>query len=402
MLKIAMIKEGKIPQDKRVPLIPGHITKLEQDYSEISVHVQRSKIRCYTDSEYESAAIRLVDSIADCEILVGVKEVPIPELIANKTYLFFSHTTKEQPYNKSLLKEILKKRITLIDYEGLTDSSGKRIVAFGRYAGIVGAYNGLLTYGNKFDLYRLRHAQECFDLEDLKTEYTKVKLPPVKIALTGGGRVALGAMEVLNGAGIRKVSPEEYLSEAFDEPIYTQLNSHDYNKSRDGTVFIDSTFHKNPKAFESDFLKFAHKTDLLIAGAFWHPDAPVLFSKSDLKDNNFRIKVIADITCDIEGSIPTTIRATTIDEPIYDYNRLNHQEEPAFAKPDNISVMAIDNLPNELPRNASQDFGNELIKNVIPHFLNGDKEEVLARATITKDGKLTERFKYLQDFVDGQ
>lgn len=401
MLKIGVLKEGKVPQDRRVPFVPNHITKLEQNSSEINVKVQRSDIRCYSDREYESVGINLVDEISDCDILFGVKEVPISELIANKTYLFFSHTTKEQTYNRSLLKEILNKKITLIDYEGLTDNNSQRIVAFGRYAGIVGAYNGLFTYGLKFNHFKIRRANECFDLEDLKLEYSKIKLPAIKIALTGSGRVAQGALEVLDGIGIRSVSAEDYLSKEFGEPVYTQLLSHHYNSRLDESSFTNNDFYQSPQLFKSNFLKFAHQTDLLIAGAYWHPEAPVLFTKSDLLNKHFNIKVIADITCDIEGSIPTTIRSTTIDEPIYDYNPLTNKEEDAFSDKDNISVMAIDNLPNELPRNASQDFGSELINNVIPHFLNGDKEEVLARATITKDGKLTDRFKYLQAYVDG-
>ena len=400
MVKIGVIREGKVPVDKRVPLIPEHVVKLLQEHTGFEVCIQASEIRCYTDSSYQDLGIKVKGDVSDCDILLGVKEVPIPELIADKTYLFFSHTTKEQPYNRELLREILKKNITLIDYEGLTDQTGKRIVAFGRYAGIVGAYNGLLTYGKKHNLYEIRRAYKCFDLDDLKTEYAKIKLPPIKIVVTGGGRVTHGAMEVLDGVGIRKVKHGEFLEQQFNEPVYTQLRSHHYNKHSTGAAFSDDDFHRHPEEFRPDFLKYAHETNLLIACAYWDPHAPVLFTKEDLKDDNFKTRVIADITCDIEGSIPTTLRPTTIDNPFYDYSCESFSEEAAFSADKNLTVMAIDNLPNELPRNASQNFGIELINKVLPLFLGEDEEEVLKRATICRNGELTSKYKYLESYVD--
>lgn len=399
MIKIGVIREGKVPVDKRVPLIPEHVIQLKQKNADFEVCLQSSEIRCYPDSSYQSLGIEVKDDVSDCDILLGVKEVPIPELIAGKTYLFFSHTTKEQPYNRQLLREILNKNITLIDYEALTDQHGRRIVAFGRYAGIVGAYNALLTYGKKHNLYELRRAYECFDLDDLKTEYAKIKLPPIKIVVTGGGRVSHGAMEVLDGVQIRKVNYKELLSEQFDEPVYALLHSHHYNKHRAGAAFSDDDFHRYPAEFRPDFLKFAQQADILIAGAYWDPHAPVLFTKEDIRNPNFKTRVIADITCDIEGSIPTTLRSTTIEEPFYDYSPESLSEVAPFSGKENITVMAIDYLPNELPRNASQDFGDELINNVLPLFLEGDDDQVLERATISKNGELTSKYKYLESYV---
>jgi alanine dehydrogenase len=399
MIKIGVIREGKVPVDKRVPLIPEHVIQLKQKNADFEVCLQGSEIRCYPDSSYQSLGIKVKDDVSDCDILLGVKEVPIPELIAGKTYLFFSHTTKEQPYNRKLLREILNKNITLIDYEALTDQHGRRIIAFGRYAGIVGAYNALLTYGKKHNLYEIKRAYECFDFDDLKTEYAKIKLPPIKIVITGGGRVSQGAMEVLDGVNIRKVNHHDILSQQFDEPVYAQLHSHHYNKHRAGAAFSDDDFHRHPEEFRPDFLKFAHQVDLLIAGAYWDPHAPVLFTKEDIRDSNFKTRVIADITCDIEGSIPTTVRSTTIEEPFYDYSPESLAEAAPFSAEENITVMAIDYLPNELPRNASQDFGDELINNVLPLFLEGDEDQVLERATISKNGVLTSKYKYLESYV---
>lgn len=402
MIKIGLIREGKVPVDKRVPLTPEQAVDIQKKFLDVKVVAQSSKIRCFSDMDYTNAGIDVVDDVSDCDILFGVKEVPLNELIEDKTYFFFSHTTKEQSYNKKLLQTIVKKRIRLIDYEGLTDRKGARIVAFGRYAGIVGAYNSVKTYGKRFNLFELRPAHLCHDLNDLTTEYSKVKLPPVKIALTGRGRVSRGAMEVLAGMNIAKVSSEDFLDKKFDYPVYTQLNSNQYNKTKDGSSFNSKKFYDSPQDFDGDFLKYAKQADILIAGAFWDPNSPVLFSKKDATKSDFKIKVIADITCDIEGSIPSTLRPSTIEKPVYDYSAITGQEQPAFSSERNITVMAVDNLPCELPRNASYNFGDQLVNNVLPHLFSGDKEEVIKRAVITENGKLTMNFLYLQNFLEGK
>lgn len=401
-IKIGIIKEGKVPIDHRVPFTPGETKELAEKFDNVEVVCQSSDIRCYQDDEYISNGTTVASDMSDCDVLMGVKEVPIPQLVPNKTYFFFSHTTKKQPYNRELLKAILDKKIRLIDYEGLTDANRTRVVAFGRYAGIVGAYNGVLTYGKRYRLFDIKPAHQCFDMAEMQGEYAKVKLPAIKIIVTGGGRVTKGAMEVLDGMGILKVSPAQLLNERFDEAVYTQLNSRDYNKPKSGGDFIREEFHNSPDKYDGDFLKYARVADLMIAGAFWNPKAPVLFRREDILKEDFRIKVIADVTCDIEGSIPSTMRPTTVDDPIYDYNPSEGTIEPALKVESNITVMAVDNLPCELPRNASEDFGRELLDNVMPHLLGDDAEEVIKRATITENGQLTERFAYLQDYVDGK
>ncbi|REE05893.1 NAD(P)-dependent oxidoreductase [Marinoscillum furvescens] len=401
-VKIALIKEGKVPIDRRVALTPFQARQVKQTFPNVEVVAQRSDIRCFSDADYEKEGIELVDDVSDCDILLGVKEVPIPELIDEKTYFFFSHTIKKQPYNQKLLRYILDQNIRLIDYETLTDESGKRIIAFGRWAGIVGAYNGVLTYGRRYNLFDLKPAHQCFDLEELKTEYTKVKLPANKIAVTGGGRVAKGAMEVLHGMGIRKVSPGEFLQKEYDGPVFTQLNTRDYHRHKVGSNFSRHEFYSTPENYESDFLKFAQAADLLVAAAFWDPKAPVLFTREDILRNDFKIKVIADITCDIEGSIPSTKKPSTIEDPIYDYNPSDDEVEAPFSDEGNITVMAVDNLPCELPRDASESFGNELVHNVLPELLGDDSKKVIERATITLKGQLTPKYEYLTDYAEGK
>ena len=400
-VKIGIIKEGKVPIDRRVPLTPFQARQVKERFKDVELVVQSSDIRCFSDEDYQNEDIHVVDSVDDCDILLGVKEVPIPSLLEGKTYFFFSHTIKKQPYNQKLMRELLDKKIRMVDYETLTDQSGKRIIAFGRWAGIVGAYNGVLTYGNRYNLFHLRPAHECFDLEDLKTEYRKVKLPAIKIAITGGGRVAKGSMEVMHGMGIRKVSPAEFISKEFNEPVFTQLNTRDYHIRKDGGEFSRHEFYKNPENYDSDFLKYAHAADLLIAAAYWDPHSPVLFKREDIVKNDFKIHVIADITCDIEGSIPSTKQPSTIEDPVYDYNPSDDQIEAAFTDEGNITVMAVDNLPCELPRDASESFGNELLNNVLPELLGNDSKEVIKRATITDAGDLTDRYEYLRDYAEG-
>ncbi|PWL30141.1 NAD(P)-dependent oxidoreductase [uncultured Roseivirga sp.] len=400
-ITIGIIKEGKIPVDRRVPLTPDQVKSILDLNPSLEIKCQRSDIRCFKDEEYEQAGATLVDDVSDCEIILGVKEVPMNMLADGKTHFFFSHTIKKQEYNRKLLQTIMKKKIRLIDWECLTNKKGKRLIAFGRYAGIVGAYNGILTYGKRYNLFHLRPAHTCFDLDDLKTEYAKVALPKIKIILTGGGRVSKGAMEVLDGMGIRKVSPAEFLNEYFNEPVYTQLNTRDYNTRIAGGIFDRDEFYADPTKYESSFLEYAKKADLLIAGAFWDPRAPVLFNKEDISRNDFKIHVVADITCDIEGSIPSTKQPSTIEDPVYDYNPSNDRVEEAYTDEGNITVMAVDNLPCELPRNASEDFGKEFVSHILPNLLGEDKDAIIERATITQNGKLTDKFSYLQDYVDG-
>ncbi len=398
-MTIGLIREGRIPPDKRVTFSPLQVEEIMQRFANVQVVSQQSPVRCFGDEEYTALDIPLVENIHVCDILMGIKEVQIPDLIPNKTYLFFSHTLKKQPHNKKLLQEILKKNIRLIDYEVLRDTQGNRLVAFGRFAGIVGAYNGLWAFGKRMNLFSLRRAFECFDINDLKLELRKVKLPPIKIALTGAGRVAKGAMETLDTAGIRKVSPQDFLTQTFDEPVYIQLSSAEYHLRKEGGHFNREEFHQNPERYNSRFSDFTKVSDVLLAGAYWNPMAPLLFTKQDMLSRDFKIKVIADITCDINGSVPSTKRATSIVDPLYDYDPADDSIHPPLSNDRFITVMAIDNLPCELPRSASEEFGRDLIDHILKPLLIEDSEGIIARATIAENGKLTSHFEYLRDYV---
>lgn len=400
-IKLGIIREGKNPPDKRVPFTPLQTEEIEQRFPNVKVAVQESPIRCFNDDEYRELGIEVAADVSHCNILMGIKEVPITQLIDNKTYLFFSHTIKMQPYNKRLLQEILMRKIMMIDYEVLKDKQGNRLVAFGRFAGIVGAYNGLWTYGKRYNKFSLRRAFECFDVNDLKLELRKVKLPAVKIILTGAGRVGKGAMETLDTAGIRKVSAHDFLHQQFDEPVYVQLSSTDYHIRKEGGHFNREEFHLHPEKYSSDFVKFTQVADILLAGAYWNPKAPVLFNIQDMLSADFKIKIIADITCDIGGSIPSTKVASTIPDPIYDYDPATDSVKPPLTNEKFITVMGVDNLPCELPRSASEEFGRDLLDRVLQPLFVKDSDKIIDRGTIARDGKLNTPFLYLQQYVSG-
>ncbi|MDB4088055.1 NAD(P)-dependent oxidoreductase [Flavobacteriales bacterium] len=401
-MKIGVIKETKNPPDKRVPLSPEKCVELKQNFPEVELVVQSSDIRAFKDEEYSELGINIVEDISDCDVLLGVKEVKKDKLLPNKTYFFFSHTIKEQPYNRDLLQKMLDLNIKMIDYETLTYQNNGRILGFGRYAGIVGAYNAFLAYGIKSNSYTLKPANLCYDYKELKQELKKVKLPnDYKIIISGDGRVGKGAEEILHTTGIYEVSPMDFLTSTRNEPIYTQLSVKDYNKKKDGSKFGVQDFYKNPEEFASNFKRFSDKGDMYIACHYWDKHAPFIFSREDAKHSDFKLRIVADISCDIDGPVASTIRPSTIDEPLYGYNP-ETEEETDFMDENAIGVMAVDNLPCELPRDSSEDFGNELLTKVLPSLIGDDSETIIERASICENGKLTSYYSYLQDYVDGK
>ena len=400
-MKIGILRETKTPPDRRVPLTPAQIMQLKDRFGSLEIVIQPSEIRCFSDVEYYDAGVTLKENLDGCDILIGVKEVEINTLIPRKTYTFFSHTAKKQPYNRRLLQEIGTKKITLIDYEYLTDKNNIRVVAFGRWAGIVGAYNGLRAYGERYRIYKLKPAYQCFDYEEMKKELQKVRLPAIKILVTGGGRVAGGAMESMKLLNLREVNPEEFLNKDFNEPVICRIDPWFYVKRKDGVEFGLQHFFDHPGMYESTFKPYTKVTDMYIACHYWDPRSPVFMTPSDMREPDFRIMVIADISCDINGPIPSTIRASSIEKPFYGYFSWTERETPPFDLR-SITVMAVDNLPGELPRDASEDFGNMLIDKVIPALAEDDGKEIIGRATIVKNGELTEQFKYLQGYLEGK
>lgn len=398
-MKFGIIRERKNPPDKRVVLSPGLCNKVLQKYAKAKIIIEPSDIRVFANEEYVAEGIEVDSKMPDCDVLLGVKEVPINALIPNKKYFFFSHTIKKQSYNRDLLKAVLDKNIELYDHEVITNKKGQRLVAFGRYAGIVGAYNGVRAYGLKHTLFNLPKAESLKDQAALITMLKKVSLPNIKILLTGSGRVGNGACEMLDAIKIKRVTVSDYLNKAYKEPVYCQIGPLEYNKRKDGKKGSETDFFAHPKEYESNFFRFAKVSDFYIAGHFYGDGAPFLYTREDAKHPDFKIKVVADISCDIDGPVATTIRASTIADPIYGYEPQS-EKEIDYKDKNAIAVMAVDNLPAELPRDASDGFGEAFSKHVIPAFFNGDKDGILERARMTFKGKLTKRYEYLQDYVN--
>ena len=401
MIKFALIKERKTPPDRRVVFSPEILKEAAEKFPEASFKVESSDIRIFSDDEYKAAGFEVSDDVSDCDVLLGVKEVPIPALMENKKYFFFSHTIKKQPYNRDLLREILEKNIELYDHEVIIDQKGARLIGFGRYAGLVGAYNGIRGIGLKEKLFELPKAENLPDLDAMLAELDKVKIPAYKFVLTGSGKVAHGAREILEHLKIKQVTPDTYLENEFSEPVFCHIDVLDYAKRKDGATGSRKEFYKVPENYDSDFMKFARTSDVFIAGHFYGQGAPVFYSKEDVKQKDFRIKYVADISCDIAGPIASTIRPSTIADPFYGYDP-ETGSETAFMDPKSIAVMAVDNLPCELPKDASEGFGKMFLEKVMPAFFNNDKEGILGRARMTKDGKLTPLYSYLQDYVRGR
>jgi alanine dehydrogenase len=401
-LKIGILRETKNPPDRRVPLSPPQIIALQELYPHVQFYVQPSDSRCYSNDEYEYLNIPLKEDLRDCDILLGVKEVDKRTFIHGKTYLFFAHVVKKQPHNCDMFREMAARKNTLIDYELFTSEQGQRIVAFGRYAGIIGAYNGLRASGLKTNKFRLKPPYQCRDLDEMWAGLRLVEFrKDLRILVTGAGRVAGGIIETLNVCNFVQVSPEDYLAKAFDVPVFCQVGPDRYVRHSAGKHFNFKHFVQFPGEYESSFLPYTKVTDILMTGHFWDPRAPVFFTKEEMKRPDFRISVIADISCDINGAVPSTIRVSTISDPFYAYNPFLEAEDTEFSRPSNITVMAVDNLPGELPRDASQDFGRQLMtSNIFLDLFTGKMSDTIRRAIILENGNLTPRFSYLSDYLD--
>lgn len=398
-MRIGLIREEKTPPDTRVALTPLQCVAIQKEYK-VTIVVQPSPNRCYSDKEYEDVGILLSEDMSGCDVLFGIKEVKIDSLIEEKTYLFFSHTKKKQPYNQSLMQALIKKRITMIDYECLTHTDGQRILGFGFFAGVVGAHNGLLTYGKKYGKYNLKPAYECASFDEMVAQYNEVYLPPIKIAVTGSGKVASGIVEVMTRFDIDYVEPEDFLEKHFDYPVYTHLKGNTLYVRKDNGTYHRDDFHSYPQDYQAVFKRYLPVTDILMNGIYWDANIPRLFEANDVKAANYKMDVIADITCDVNGSVPLNMGATSIADPVYGVDKVSLQQtEPFLKSTKTVDVMAVDNLPNELPKDASEHFGKTLEKFVLSELLRGADSDIIARATICNEGKLTPYYDYLADYA---
>ncbi|MEO6613219.1 MAG: NAD(P)-dependent oxidoreductase [Chitinophagaceae bacterium] len=399
MTRIGLIREGKIPADNRVALTPAQCKWIHKNAPQLKIIVQSSEQRCFSDREYQSAGVEVKDDIGDCEILLGIKEVPVEQLITGRTYLFFSHTKKKQPHNRHLLRAILDKKITLVDYECLEHEDGQRIIGFGFFAGVVGAHNGMMAYGSRTGLFKLDRVYKQRSFRELIHNYFGLRLPNVKIAVTGSGRVAHGILEVMNLMGIHEVEPEDYLVRRFSYPVYTQLKGSELYRHKTTGKYSRQEFHDHPEEFECKFLPYAGQTDILMNGVYWEKNVPRLFEKEDAKSEHFIIQTIADITDDANGSVPINLGDQAIEDPVYGIDKTTLERTIPYTQ-HSIDIMAVGNLPNELPRDASRYFGEQLIKHVLEDLV-GKGSDVIERATMVKKGELTRAYEYLREYAEG-
>ncbi len=400
-MKFGIIKERKNPPDRRVVFTPDELARMQKEHPDAEIKVEHSDIRVFPDEQYAQLGIEIATDMTDCDVLFGVKEVPVDALIPNKKYFFFSHTLKKQTHNRKLLQAILEKKIDLYDHETIVDAHYKRLIGFGRYAGIVGAYNGLRAFGLKFELFSIPKAEALTSKEELITKLRRQMLPPIKIVLTGHGKVAMGAKEILDGTRIKEVSIENYLTKNYSEAVYTKIDVTDYYQRKDGKPADKDDFYANPTEYTSNFERFSKVSDIFMAGHFYGNDGPEILTRDMLRAPGCKIKVVADISCDVDGPIACTIKASTIADPLFGYLASENTEVP-YTHPGAIVVMSVDNLPCELPKDASEGFGEMFMEHVIPAFFNGDKDGILERAKMTENGKLTKRFEYLQDYANGK
>ena len=399
--RIGIIREGKVPPDRRVALTPDQCRTLLDRYPELDLTVQRSPDRAFTNDEYERAGIPLTDDLSDRDLIIGVKEVPIAQLLPGKTYLFFSHTIKKQEHNRKLLKAVMDAGITLLDHELLTNDEGRRVIAFGRWAGIVGAYNAFRAWQAAKGGPRLKPAHQCHDREEMESELVNHPLPEdLRIVITGDGRVGQGAMEVLDHAGIERVAPSELAHGGSRGARYTVLETGDIYAREDGRPFDRSRFMKDPAGHRSAFGRWVTDADIYIACHFWDPRGPKILTRTMLDRPDRRLEVVADISCDIDGPIDSTLRASTIAEPMYGYDP-SSGKEVTTGTPGSVTVMAVDNLPCELPRDASDSFGHDLVTQVFPALLEGRDNAMVQRATIVLEGEPVGPYKSLKDWALG-
>ncbi len=400
MLKIGLIREGKVPSDNRVALTPAQCKWISKNRKDLEVIVQHSQTRCYTDKEYLSAGVEVKEDLSECDILLGIKEVPVEMLIPGKTYLFFSHTKKLQPYNQQMLQAMIQKKITLIDYECLEHEDGARIIGFGFFAGIVGAHNGIMAYGNRTGQYHLDRVNATKSLQQLIHTYFGLKLPNIKIAVTGSGRVAHGILEIMNLMGIHEVEPEDYLKKTFVYPAYVHLKGADLYKPNDGSRYSREHFHEHPELHHSLFAPYLEQTDVLMNGVYWEKNIPRLFEMDQINQPDFRIQTIADITDDKNGSIPCNLGDASIPDPVYGVDKITFEKTAPYLQ-GSIDVMAVGNLPNELPRDASRYFGEQLIKYILLDLIAGEGD-VITNATIIKNGEVTPAYEYMREYAMGR
>ncbi len=427
---IGIRREDKNIWERRVPLIPRHVEILKKEH-DIQTRLQPFPARAFSDDEYKAIGAEINEDLTPCQTILAVKEIPTPFLIANRTYLFFSHTIKGQSHNMPLLQKMLDLQCTLIDYECIKDDQGRRLVFFGRFAGLAGMIDTLHAFGQRLKgrgldtpFAQIRPTYEYSGLEEAKKHLREIGdqikrtgfpalLAPLVVGITGYGHVSQGAQEILDLFPVKEISPKQLFSLKAENPrtLYKVVfkEEHTVQPIDPGHRFDLQDYYQHPEKYRSAFERYVPYLTILVNGIYWDPRYPRLISKKYLRENYWqqnRLQVIGDISCDINGSIECTEKVTESHNPAFVYNPLSDTIVDGFAG-NGITVIAVDNLPSELPRDASESFSEALYR-FIPEIVNADMTvpfekcalpPEIKRAVIVYNGELTPDYRYLQEHL---
>jgi len=431
--KVGIRYEDKYLMEKRVPLVPTHVKQLVEQG--IEVQVVPSEKRIFKDGEYKAVGARLMSEPLDADVILGVKEMPIGYFKPKKTYIFFSHTIKGQVYNMPLLRNMMESKINLIDYERIVDEQGRRLIFFGRFAGLAGTINALWSLGERMErkgintpFLKLKQTHNYNSLEEAKAVVEEVgkdiaehglprELTPLVIGITGYGNVSKGSQEILELLPVKEISPEELpaLRNKTSLPnnvVYKVVfkEKHLAVPKEADKAFDLQTYYNYPERFDGVFEQYLPHLTVLMNCMYWDDRYPRIVTKDFLenawKTGGIPLEVIGDVTCDPDGSVEITHKGTAIEDPVFVYNPIQRDAKMGFDG-DGILVMAVDILPSELPRESSQGFSDALIR-FLPDLLKTDFEvpfealnmpAPLKSALILHHGRLTPDYQYLKDHL---
>ena len=423
-------REDKNKWEKRVPITPEHLREMKNNHNIESI-VQKSPIRVFTDKEYEKKGIKVRDDLNICPVIFGVKEMPLSFFEENKTYVFFSHIIKGQKYNMPMLKEMIDKKCSLIDYEKITDEKGRRLVFFGRYAGLAGMTDTLWAFGQKLDIKGIKtpfsdikQTIKYDNLEKLKKHLLTIaekiekkglneKITPLVVGFTGYGNVSKGAQEIIDCLPIREIRPSqlEEIEDNYENNLVYKVvfKENDIVEPIDDEEFDLEKYYHNPELFRPIFTKYIPHISILMNCIYWDERYPKLITKKYLKKQYFdemKLQIVGDISVDVGGAIEFTEKVTSPDQPVFIYNP-NKNSISDGVKGDGIAVMAVDNLPCELPRESSEVFSDSLLP-FIPYIVKADYNksydkidlpDKIKKALILHKGKLTPDYEYINKFL---
>ncbi len=426
---IGIREEDKSIFERRVAITPDVVKELVSQG--FKVIVEPSSHRIFPDSEFEKAGAELKKDLSEAKVIFGVKEVPKEKLMPEKTYVFFSHTIKGQSYNMPMLRKILELKDTLIDYEKITDDKGRRLIFFGKFAGFAGAIDALHLLGQKLKsegesniFESVKRAYDYPSLKDAKEEISKLKnkiekgelpksLKPFIIGFAGYGNVSKGAQEILDLLGPKEITPEELLNGKYKKDgIYKVVfkEEHMVDPKEDGYEFELYDYYNNPEKYRGVFSRYLPHLNLLVNAIYWEERYPRIVTKEDMKklwkEGNKKLKIIADISCDIEGAVEFTFECGEPDKPSLVYEPLKNSYHLGV-EGDGPAVLMVDILPSELPKEASEYFSH-VLREFIPDIVKADYsvsfEELnlpapIKRAVIAHGGELTPDYKYIENYL---